>query len=200
MALTVAFAALIIGPWLLGRATQAIRLPAILGMLLFGVAWAALSGDVISFVPGVPAEIDAIAPFIKTTALIVILLRAGLGIRTANLRAVGGSAVRMAVIGIGLLGRSAGVLLSLLPDRRLTWSDRLFALVAYIPKATVQAALGAIPLALGIEGGDVILSVAVLAIVVTAPVGLILIRALGPRLLALPREAVASDAAHHRGK
>ena len=399
MSLSVAFAALIIGPWLFGRASRMARLPSILGMLLFGLLWAALSGDVVSLVPPLPGEVEAIAPFIKTAALIVILLRAGLGIRTASLRAVGGSAVRMAVIpclvetaattaafhwlfgfdwltalvggsilsavspavvvpsmldlkergyhdvptlvlagasvddavaitiftaaaglaaggavstvgvivsfplaianglvlgvvlgfaaawffsraferiratekalllvvvsllvvqvgdalpvaallavmtigfvlleraervahemasklaklwvpaeiflfvliglavdlqvviraggrglavlGLGLLARSAGVLVSLLPDRKLTWADRLFALVAYLPKATVQAALGAMPLAMGIEGGDVILSVAVLAIVVTAPVGLVLIRTLGPRLLALPEE------------
>ncbi|MFW5737318.1 MAG: hypothetical protein ACOCYX_00250, partial [Spirochaetota bacterium] len=89
----------------------------------------------------------------------------------------------LAVIGIGIAGRSVGVLAALVPDRGLTWSDRLFALVAYVPKATVQAALGTIPMTMGVDGGAVILAVAVLSILVTAPIGLLLIRALGPRLL-----------------
>jgi NhaP-type Na+/H+ or K+/H+ antiporter len=394
MPLTVAFAIIIIGPWLFGRASKAARLPAILGMLVFGVAYAALSGGFADWLPPLPGEIDAISSFLKSTALIVILLRAGLGIRKASLQAVGASAFRMAVIpclaetttaafgfvwlfgfdpltaiagasilaavspavvvpsmldlkeqgytqvptlvlagasvddavaitiftasvgllvggsttlgkalvsfplaianglvigvalgffaawfftrtfahiratekalllvvvslllveaervvpvagllgvmtvgfilleraepvahemarklsklwvpaeiflfvliglavdlpaawqaggrglaviGLGLVGRSIGVLISVLPDRSLNNRERLFALIAYIPKATVQAALGAIPLSLGIAGGREILSVAVLAIVVTAPLGLVLIRALGPKLL-----------------
>ncbi|TVQ23416.1 MAG: peptidase [Spirochaetaceae bacterium] len=401
MPITIAFAIIIIGPWLFGRASKAFRLPAILGMLLFGIAYAALSGGVTDLLPPLPGEIDAISGFLKSTALIVILLRAGLGIRKASLQAVGASAFRMAiipclaetavatlafywffgfdpltalvgasilaavspavvvpsmldlkergytevptlvlagasiddavaitiftasvgllvggsatmvnlivsfplailnglvvgvalgffaawfftrtfthiratekalllvvvslllleieqilpiagllgvmtvgfilleraepvahemahklsklwvpaeillfvliglavdlpaawqaggrglaVIALGLAGRSLGVLISVAPDRSLNWSERLFALIAYLPKATVQAALGAIPLSLGIAGGQEILSVAVLAIIVTAPLGLILIRAFGPRLLSAPENAI----------
>lgn len=411
MSLTIAFSLLVLGPWLFGRATAAIRLPSILGMLLFGILYGALSGGVASLLPPLPAIIDELSGFITTLALIVILLRAGLGVRRATLAEVGGSAIRMAfipclfetafaavafrlffgfdwivaltgasilaavspavvvpsmlnlrdrgyakvptlvlagasvddavaitifttvsaaaaavggggsdaaavvragitgggvgaamlslplsialgivagvalgfalarfftvsftriratekalllvvvslllveagsivpiaallgvmtigfilleraepvahemasklaklwvpaeiflfvliglavdlpravaaglpglaVIALGLVGRSLGVLASLLPDRSLTRRERLFALVAYLPKATVQAALGAIPLSLGIAGGTEILSVAVLSILVTAPLGLVLIRRLGPRLLA----------------
>lgn len=54
-----------------------------------------------------------------------------------------------------------------------------------VPKATVQAALGAVPLSFAISGGEVLLSVAVLSILTTAPLGLLLIRKLGPRLLTL---------------
>ncbi len=394
MPLAVAFSILIIGPWLFGRATSALRLPAILGMLLFGVLYASVSGGMVNLVPPLPGEVDELSFFIKRVALIVILLRAGLGIRRATLQEVGASAIRMAfipclletaaaaaafawlfqfdlvtalvgasilaavspavvvpsmlllkeqgygrmptlilagasvddaiaitifgaalglaaggrtsvgaavialpvsvliglvagvllgiavawffsrtygriratekalllvvgslllmeleavipiasllavmtigfilleraeavahelaaklaklwvpaelllfvliglavdlptaagaglrglgVIGIGLVGRSIGVLISVAPDRFLSRRERLFALVAYLPKATVQAALGAVPLAAGVPGGAQILSVAVLSIVVTAPLGLILIRALGPRLL-----------------
>jgi len=398
MPLSVAFAIIIIGPWLFGRASASVRLPAILGMLVFGVLYAALSGGIVDWLPGLPGEIDAISGLMKSTALIVILLRAGLGIRRASLKAVGASAFRMAVIpclvetataalgfhwlfgfdpltavvgasilaavspavvvpsmlelkeqgyttaptlvlagasvddavaitiftasvgllaggsatigtvlvsfplaivnglvvgailgfsaawfftrtfahiratekalllvvvslllvelerllpiagllgvmtvgfilleraepvahemarklaklwvpaeillfvliglavdlpaawqadgrglaviGLGLVGRSVGVLISVGPDRGLSRGERLFALIAYIPKATVQAALGAIPLSLGVAGGQEILSVAVLAIVVTAPLGLVLIRALGPKLLSTRR-------------
>jgi NhaP-type Na+/H+ or K+/H+ antiporter len=394
MPVAVAFAILMIGPWLFGRGTAALRLPAILGMLLFGVLYGALSGGLVDLVPSLPTEIDDLSGFLKRAALIVILLRAGLGIKRATLESVGASAVRMAfipclvetavataafvrlfdfdvltallgasilaavspavvvpsmlelkgrgygalptlvlagasvddavaitiftaalsmaaggtvsvsavvvsfpvailsglalgvalglaaswfftrtfehiratekalllvvtsllivelgdvvpvaallavmtigfilleraervahelanklakfwvpaelllfvliglavdlptaadaglrglaVIGLGLIGRSVGVLISVLPDRRLNRNERLFALVAYIPKATVQAALGAIPLSVGIPGGKEILAVAALAIVVTAPVGLVLIRWVGPRLL-----------------
>ena len=393
MPISVAFAVLIVGPWLLGRASAAVRLPAILGMLVFGVLYAALAGGLVDWLPSLPGEISDLSFFIKRTALIVILLRAGLGIRRATLEQVGSSALRMAfipcvietaaataafmwlfdfdpatalvggsilaavspavvvpsmlalkergygamptlvlagasvddavaitifgaalgmasgaeasvggavmlplsiitglgtgallglavswffsrtyehiratekamllvvgslllveleelipiasllaimtigfvlleraervahelaaklgklwvpaelllfvliglavdlptaagaglrglgVIGIGLAGRSVGVLLSVGPDRGLNWRQRLFALVAYLPKATVQAALGAVPLSAGLPGGAEILSVAVLSIIVTAPAGLILIRALGPRLL-----------------
>lgn len=399
MPLTIAFAIIIIGPWLFGRASKAARLPAILGMLVFGIGYAALSGGVADVLPPLPGEIDDLSGFMRNTALIVILLRAGLGIRKASLQAVGASAFRMAiipclaetgvatlgfywffgfdpltalvgasilaavspavvvpsmldlkeqgytavptlvlagasvddavaitiftasvgllvgesatlgnvivsfplailnglvvgvalgffaawfftrtfahiratekalllvvtslllvelgqvlpfaallgvmtvgfilleraepvahemshklsklwvpaeillfvliglavdlpaawqaggrglaVIALGLAGRGIGVLVSVVPDRRLNRGERLFALVAYLPKATVQAALGAIPLSLGVAGGQVILSVAVLAIVVTAPLGLVLIRALGPRLLDRPIE------------
>ncbi len=394
MPLTVGFAIIIIGPWIAGRATKAVGLPSILGMLLFGVAYAALSGRGVGWLPPLPSQIDMVSGFLKTAALIIILLRAGLGIRKKVLAGVGASTIRMAivpclletvaatlafrwlfgfdtvtallgasilaavspavvvpsmldlkqqgydrmptlilagasvddavaitiftatlgiaisggsidaravvtfpisialglvlgaglgflaswffriqfrhiratekalllvvlsllvvelgnlvpvasllavmtigfvilersedvahemasklsklwvpaeillfvliglavdlgvafesggaglaVIGIGLLGRGAGVLISLAPDRTLTWSERLFGLVAYLPKATVQAALGAIPLSFGLAGGAEILSVSVLSIVVTAPLGLILIRGLAPRLL-----------------
>ena len=83
---------------------------------------------------------------------------------------------------VGLTARSAGVLLSL-AGSPLTRPERLFCVIAYIPKATVQAALGAVPLAMGIAHGETILSLAVLSILVTAPAGLLGIRLLGPRLL-----------------
>ena len=51
------------------------------------------------------------------------------------------------------------------------WKRKLFTMMAYTPKATVQAAIGGIPLALGFACGDVVLTVAVLAIVLTAPLG-----------------------------
>ncbi|WLD57686.1 cation:proton antiporter [Salinispirillum sp. LH 10-3-1] len=82
----------------------------------------------------------------------------------------------------GLLARTLGVLIATGLDARLSWLERWFCAAAYVPKATVQAALGAVPLSLGIAGGEVILSLAVIAILFTAPLGLMLIRHLGPRL------------------
>ncbi|MCX7695012.1 MAG: cation:proton antiporter [Caloramator sp.] len=79
------------------------------------------------------------------------------------------------VIFIGLLGRSLGVLVSTL-GTNLNWKERIFCMIAYVPKATVQAAIGAIPLSLGIPSGDVILAIAVLSILVTAPLGAVFIK------------------------
>ncbi|MDU4558546.1 MAG: cation:proton antiporter [Negativicoccus succinicivorans] len=78
----------------------------------------------------------------------------------------------MAVLMIltALLFRSCGVLLCM-TKTMLTWQERLFCVIAYLPKATVQAAVGSVPLAAGLECGNIVLSVAVMAIVVTAPLG-----------------------------
>jgi NhaP-type Na+/H+ or K+/H+ antiporter len=86
------------------------------------------------------------------------------------------------LIFIGLMARSMGVLISLL-NTNLNIKEKLFCMIAYIPKATVQAAIGAIPLSLGVESGDLILSIAVLSIVLTAPLGAIGIGLSGDKLL-----------------
>lgn len=86
------------------------------------------------------------------------------------------------IIGLGLCARSLGVLISLL-GTNLNGKERLFCVIAYTPKATVQAAIGAVPLAAGVAHGDVILTIAVLAIIVTAPLGAAGIRFAGNRWL-----------------
>jgi solute carrier family 9B (sodium/hydrogen exchanger), member 1/2 len=94
----------------------------------------------------------------------------------------------LAVIGLGLLARGAGVWACLLRSR-LNLKERLFVAVAYSPKATVQAAIGAVPLmamrAAGTDTapGEIILAVAVLSILVTAPAGAWGIASLGRRVL-----------------
>ena len=59
----------------------------------------------------------------------------------------------------------------------------MFCVVAYIPKATVQAAIGAVPLEMGVRGGEIILAIAVLSILITAPIGAIAITWAGPKWL-----------------
>ncbi|MCM8709550.1 cation:proton antiporter [Clostridium sp. SYSU_GA19001] len=86
------------------------------------------------------------------------------------------------IILIGLIGRSLGVIISLI-GTDLNFKERLFCTIAYIPKATVQAAMGAIPLSLGVVSGDVILAVAVMSILITAPLGAVAISLSAPRLL-----------------
>lgn len=85
----------------------------------------------------------------------------------------------LALIALGLLGRVTGVYLSTW-GARLSLADRHFCAAASIPKATVQAALGSLPLTLGLPNGEMILAVAVLSILVTTPLGAVLIRRLGP--------------------
>lgn len=87
------------------------------------------------------------------------------------------------VLAIGtLIGRAIGWYLSTWGSD-WTWSERLFLLPGNSAKATVQAAIGAIPLAKGIEGGETILALAVLSILVTAPLGAWAIPTFAPKLL-----------------
>lgn len=69
-----------------------------------------------------------------------------------------------------LVFRMAGVLVCLLKTR-LNRKERVFCMLAYMPKATVQAAIGGMPLAMGLSCGNIVLSVAVIAILITAPLG-----------------------------
>ncbi|HBD95776.1 MAG: potassium transporter [Spirochaetes bacterium GWF1_31_7] len=88
----------------------------------------------------------------------------------------------IAVIIFGLVFRSLGVFTALLFSS-LNMKERLFCAISYIPKATVQAAIGAIPLSMGVAHGELILSVAVMSIIITAPVGTVLIKITAPKLL-----------------
>ncbi|MBI5459015.1 cation:proton antiporter [Methanobacterium sp.] len=78
--------------------------------------------------------------------------------------------VGLTIIIIGLMARSAGVYLSLLGSN-LNLQEKIFCIIAYMPKATVQAAIGAIPLSMGVASGQEILAIAVIAILFTAPLG-----------------------------
>ncbi|HNQ97840.1 MAG TPA: cation:proton antiporter, partial [Treponemataceae bacterium] len=92
------------------------------------------------------------------------------------------------VISGGLVFRSLGVLLATYGSS-LSLKERLFCTIAYLPKATVQAALGGVALSQGITEGHQILAIAVIAILFTAPLGLVGIRFFGNRWLALETEA-----------
>ena len=99
---------------------------------------------------------------------------------------VGLAAVGM--IAMALLFRAAGVWLCLVRTP-LTAKERLFCVFAYLPKATVQAAIGSVPLAAGLACGEIVLSVAVLGIVLTAPLGAMLMDMSAPKLLAKGKTA-----------
>ena len=179
-----------------------LRLPRIIGMLFTGI----LLGH---YVLGLlDPSILAISADLRQMALIII---AGLSLDLGDLRRVGRPAVLMSflpasfeilayilfapmllgitrleaavvMILLALCVRAVGVLLAL-AGTRLDWKERLFCVIAYLPKATVQAAIGSVPLAMGLPCGALVLSVAVLAILITAPLGAIGIDSTCRRLL-----------------
>lgn len=78
--------------------------------------------------------------------------------------------IMIALLLLVLLFRMAGVYFST-AKTKLNQKERLFSMIAYIPKATVQAAIGSLPLAMGLSCGNIVLTAAVLAILITAPMG-----------------------------
>lgn len=106
--------------------------------------------------------------WIAAEVILFVLVGAAVDIRytmTAGLSA-------FALILIALAFRAVGVFICIL-GTNLTIKERLFCVIAYLPKATVQAAIGSVPLSLGLPCGKIVLSVAVLAIMITAPLGAI---------------------------
>ena len=90
---------------------------------------------------------------------------------TVNIKyALGASIPAILLIMTVIVFRMAGVFLCLL-GTSLSYKERLFCMIAYCPKATVQAAIGSIPLSMGLSSGNIILTVAVLSILITAPLG-----------------------------
>ncbi len=90
--------------------------------------------------------------------------------------------ISVAIILLGLVARSLGVYISLMGSE-LNLKERIFCMISYLPKATVQAAIGAMPLKNHVPNGDTILAMAVIAILITAPLGAIAIRQSAPKLL-----------------
>ena len=104
--------------------------------------------------------------WLATEVMLFVLVGAAVDIRYTM--SAGIAAVVMILI--ALMFRSLGVFLCLL-GTPLNKKERLFCIIAYLPKATVQAAIGSVPLSLGLPCGQMVLSVAVLAILITAPLG-----------------------------
>ncbi len=106
--------------------------------------------------------------WIAAEIVLFVLVGAAVDIRytlTAGLSA-------LLMILTALVFRAAGVLLCLI-GTKLSAKEKAFCVIAYLPKATVQAAIGSVPLSLGLPCGQIVLSVAVLAILITAPLGAI---------------------------
>lgn len=104
--------------------------------------------------------------WLAAEVLLFVLVGAAVDIRYT----MDAGAAAVVMILIALIFRALGVSICLL-GTQLNRRERLFCVIAYLPKATVQAAIGSVPLALGLSCGQIVLSVAVLAILITAPLG-----------------------------
>jgi NhaP-type Na+/H+ or K+/H+ antiporter len=134
--------------------------------------------------PGVARELASKLSKAWVPAAIVLFVLIGLDM---DLRSVLGQSPQTLLTGLGLLvagliSRSAGVFLAT-SFSKLGFKEKLFTVISYLPKATVQAALGSLALEAGLPGGKDILSMAVLSIILTAPLGLLGIRLFGAKLL-----------------
>ena len=103
-------------------------------------------------------------------AELILFVMVGAAVDIRYTMEAGLSAVLMILVGLAF--RSVGVFLCLL-GTPLNRKERLYCVIAYLPKATVQAAIGSVPLSLGLPCGRLVLSVAVLSILITAPLGAI---------------------------
>lgn len=116
--------------------------------------------------------------WIAAEAILFMLVGAAVDIRCA----VQAGAAAVLMIALALVFRAVGVSICML-GTGLNRKERLFCVIAYLPKATVQAAIGSVPLSMGLPCGQLVLSVAVLAILITAPLGAIGIDRTAGRLL-----------------
>lgn len=126
--------------------------------------------------------------WVAAEVLLFVLVGATVDISYA---AAAGAAAVLAVLG-ALVFRMVGVFVCVL-GTKLSRKERLFCMLAYTPKATVQAAIGSVPLSLGLGCGQIVLTVAVVAILLTAPLGAFAIDLTYRRLLGAP-EAPAKTA------
>lgn len=102
---------------------------------------------------------------------------------TVNLHYITSAAISAILLIFGVLCfRMLGVFLCLL-HTKLSLKERLFCMLAYMPKATVQAAIGGVPLAMGLDCGNIVLTIAVMAIIITAPLGAFFIELTYKKLL-----------------
>lgn len=130
-----------------------------------------------------PAAVRLSSKFSKLWVAAEILLFVLVGATVDLEYALAAGAAAVLLIFGSLVFRMAGVFLCL-TKTRLNRNERLFCMLAYTPKATVQAAIGGVPLAMGLACGNSVLTVAVLAILITAPLGAFFIDLTAPRLLA----------------
>ena len=104
--------------------------------------------------------------WLAAEVLLFVLVGAAVDIRYT----MGAGLAAILMIFTALIFRTIGVLICL-AGTVMDWKERLFCVIAYLPKATVQAAIGSVPMAMGLPCGQIILSVAVMAILITAPLG-----------------------------
>ncbi len=153
---------------------ERLRLAGLLGVMTLG--FVVLEKDDGAAI-GLESALDKVWFFAQIALFVLIGAEVDLAV------AVGAGLVGLIVIAVGLMARTLGVMIATWRSE-LNLKERLFCAIAYTPKATVQAAIGGIPLAAGVASGSLILAVAVLAVIVTASLGAIGITFSAPRLLA----------------
>lgn len=119
-------------------------------------------------VPEVTGRLQAKFGKLWLAAEVILFVLVGAAVDIRYTLKAGPGAVWMILI--GLVFRCAGVWLCMM-GTKLNQKERLYCMIAYLPKATVQAAIGSVPLAMGLSCGNIVLSVAVLSILITAPLG-----------------------------
>jgi len=150
-----------------------VEMAALLGVMTIGFI-------ILELQPKVAHRLSAKFNKIWVLAEIILFVLVGAQVNTAI--ALDAGLVGLAIIAAGLIARSIGTWLSVL-GTNLNFKERLFCVISYTPKATVQAAIGAVPLSYGVESGELILAMAVLSIVVTAPLGAIAMQYSSTKLL-----------------
>lgn len=130
----------------------------------------ALGGTIYKQYGGLAKRLSSKYSKVWVAAELLLFVLVGAVVDIRYLSSVGLAAA--VLIGAAIAFRMVGVFLCLVKTK-LNRKERLFAALSYLPKATVQAAIGGIPLALGIPAGNIILTVAVASILITAPIGAI---------------------------
>lgn len=150
-----------------------IEIASLLGIMTIGFF-------ILELLPSVGTRLSAKFNKIWVFAEIILFVLVGAQVNIGVAIKSGG--IGVLILLIGLIARGVGVYISLL-GTNFSIKEKLFTIVAYMPKATVQAAIGAIPLMSGVASGEVILAIAVMSILLTAPAGAIFIDILGKKFL-----------------
>lgn len=159
--------------WLEQKLEVFVPVSALLGVMAMGFVILEKSESIAHAISGKLGKIWVFAEI-----LLFVLVGAQVNIHVAWEAGAAGAAIILT----GLLARSVGTYISVL-WAGLDKKERLFCVISYIPKATVQAAIGDIPLSMGVASGEVILAVAVLSILLTAPAGALAIEMAGRKFL-----------------
>ena len=140
----------------------------------------ALGGAILKQYPVLAGRLTSKFSKIWVAAEIMLFVLVGAAVDITIFKTVGLLAIVLVLL--GLIIRMLGVILSI-SKTKLNKKERLFTCLAYIPKATVQAAIGSIPLAYDVPAGNLILTISVLAIFISAPIGAIAMDSLNQKLL-----------------
>ncbi|MBQ8160709.1 MAG: cation:proton antiporter [Clostridia bacterium] len=145
----------------LENAQQAVPFAGLIAIIVCGAVMKQKNGQLAK-------ELSGVFDRMWVPAEVFLFVLVGASVAVGSVKDAGASAVLLILL--ALVFRMAGVFLCTL-GTRLSLKERLFCILAYTPKATVQAAIGGLPLAMGLSCGSTVLTVSVIAILLTAPLG-----------------------------